>query len=217
MATSRLYKRGSTWWCWFYDAQGKQVRKSTKSSNKNEASRTLRDLERRANSPSRAKSPNQGGTAKKVLYEIDGQTRTLPAWARESGIPESTLRARIVVQGLDMDLALEIGRQRAKGYGRLKPPIPPGFTGDVNSPEYRAHVRAQREAVDRRHAEEDARKAAKQAARDSVTKAANEARNVADREARAAGASAGQARKAGNEARKAVLAAGRKRLRTRAP
>ncbi|MFM2416619.1 MAG: hypothetical protein RL385_1342, partial [Pseudomonadota bacterium] len=31
---SNLYLRGSTWWCWFYDHRGKQVRKSTHQSDR---------------------------------------------------------------------------------------------------------------------------------------------------------------------------------------
>jgi len=50
----RLYKRGRTWWCWYYDSTGKRVRTSTHCQDKNAADRVARQLERDAADPDNA-------------------------------------------------------------------------------------------------------------------------------------------------------------------
>ena len=49
---SRLYKRGAVWWCWYYDANRRQIRCSTRCTDRRAAERTLARLEREAADPS---------------------------------------------------------------------------------------------------------------------------------------------------------------------
>ena len=50
----RLYKRGSTWWGWFYDAGGRRVVQSTKCKDKRAAEAVVREWERAAADPDHA-------------------------------------------------------------------------------------------------------------------------------------------------------------------
>jgi integrase len=50
----RLFKRGNTWYCWFFDSNGKRVQKSTKCRDKQAAEACMREWERRAQNPAYA-------------------------------------------------------------------------------------------------------------------------------------------------------------------
>ena len=43
---SRLYLRGGTYWCWFYDANGKPTYRSTRCKDKQSAEAVVREFER---------------------------------------------------------------------------------------------------------------------------------------------------------------------------
>lgn len=47
----RLYKRGRTWWCWYYDASGARAYASTRQHDRRAAENVARDLERSAVDP----------------------------------------------------------------------------------------------------------------------------------------------------------------------
>jgi integrase len=50
----RLFKRGDTWYAWFYDANGKRYQRTTRQTDKRAAEATLREWERRAADPTYA-------------------------------------------------------------------------------------------------------------------------------------------------------------------
>jgi integrase len=50
----RLYRRGSVWWCWFYDASGARQCRSTRCHDRRAAESAARGLERAAQDPARA-------------------------------------------------------------------------------------------------------------------------------------------------------------------
>jgi hypothetical protein len=50
----RLFKRGDTWYGWFFDSEGKRVQRSTKCRDKQAAEAVLREWERRASDPAYA-------------------------------------------------------------------------------------------------------------------------------------------------------------------
>jgi integrase len=50
----RLFKRGDTWYGWFFDAEGKRIQRSTKCRDKQAAEAVLREWERRAADPAYA-------------------------------------------------------------------------------------------------------------------------------------------------------------------
>ena len=52
----RLFKRGDTWYAWFYDASGKRYQRTTRQTDKRAAEATLREWERRAADPTYAAS-----------------------------------------------------------------------------------------------------------------------------------------------------------------
>ena len=64
-----------------------------------------------------------------TLYEAGGVRKTLDSWAKESGIPKTTLFYRVVTRRMPMEEAL------AKGTpGRRKPPSPPeGRSGECDT------------------------------------------------------------------------------------
>ena len=50
----RLFKRGDTWYAWFYDANGTRYQRTTRQTDKRAAEATLREWERRAADPTYA-------------------------------------------------------------------------------------------------------------------------------------------------------------------
>ncbi len=52
----RLFKRGSVWYAWFYDANGNRYQRTTRQTDKRAAEATLREWERRAADPTYAAS-----------------------------------------------------------------------------------------------------------------------------------------------------------------
>jgi hypothetical protein len=54
-----LFKRGDTWYAWFYDANGKRYQRTTRQTDKRAAEATLREWERRAADPTYAAAPRR--------------------------------------------------------------------------------------------------------------------------------------------------------------
>jgi len=54
--SDRLFKRGTTWYCWVFDANGKRIQKSTRCRDRKAAEAVARELERRAADPTHAAS-----------------------------------------------------------------------------------------------------------------------------------------------------------------
>jgi integrase len=54
--SDRLFKRGATWYCWVYGADGQRIQKSTRCRDRKAAEAVARELERRAADPAYAAS-----------------------------------------------------------------------------------------------------------------------------------------------------------------
>jgi len=54
--SDRLFKRGATWYCWVFDANGKRIQKSTRCKDRKAAEAVAREYERRAADPAYAAS-----------------------------------------------------------------------------------------------------------------------------------------------------------------
>ncbi len=80
--TDRLYKRGRIWWCWYYDADGSRIRRSTATTDKKTARVRLAGWERAAADPS-AQEPQTLNDCLQVLLDerrastTDGNVRYL--------------------------------------------------------------------------------------------------------------------------------------------
>jgi len=77
--SDRLFKRGATWYCWVFDANGKRIQKSTRCRDRKAAEAVARELERRAADPAYAAS-NQT-TLESALQNLI-RDRTLKARAQ---------------------------------------------------------------------------------------------------------------------------------------
>jgi integrase len=90
MSSDRLYKRGKVWWCWYYDAQGQQVRCSTKCTDRVAARGVLAELERRARDPAyaAAHTTTLGEALKRLLTDRKSKGKaadTIAMYRKKSG------------------------------------------------------------------------------------------------------------------------------------
>lgn len=76
MSSERLYARGRIWWCWYYDADGAKIQRSTRCRDKRAAERVAARFEREAADPSLSTEAS-GPTLKAALETMisDRETR----------------------------------------------------------------------------------------------------------------------------------------------
>ncbi|MFI5297516.1 MAG: tyrosine-type recombinase/integrase [Polyangiales bacterium] len=95
--TDHLYKRGTIWWCWYYDLQGARVRRSTGSTDKATARRRHIEWEREATDP----DAQRAQTLNDCLHTLLEDRRSVTT-AVNLGYLESKLKALVTVFGHDL-------------------------------------------------------------------------------------------------------------------
>lgn len=90
--SDRLFRRGATWFCWFYDRAGRRHRVSTKCTDRRAALQALRELERQAQDPNShhaaPQAPHRLSAALDAIVNADTtgrSTDTLKMYAKKGG------------------------------------------------------------------------------------------------------------------------------------
>ncbi len=120
-----IYRRGNIWWCWYYDANGARIRRSTGASDKKAARVRLADWERQAADPT-AQEPQSLNDCLQTLIE-ERQASTSEANVR---FIEEKVRPLVTILGHDLPISAirdtTTGRRYIEARRRLsarkKPP-----------------------------------------------------------------------------------------------
>src|SRR5438067_1257445 len=98
--TDHLYKRGSVWWCWYYDREGRIIRRSTGATDKKAARIRLAEWERAASDP----DAPQDQTLNDCLQTLMDERRSGTGKANVAFL-ECKVKALVTVFGHDLPIS----------------------------------------------------------------------------------------------------------------